>query len=249
MGVDSGLPDFRGNEGFWKAHPLLKQERLSFQDLANPQWFEDDPNRAWGFYGHRFHLYKKVEPHRGFSILQDWGRSKGEDSFVFTSNVDGHFQKSGFHPDAVYECHGSINYLQCQHSCGCAIWSAAELDLAIDNTRLMALGALPRCPSCSAVARPNILMFGDCDWLSRRSEEQHHRFQVWQRRYSRANIVTVEIGAGKEIPTARYAADDMPGTTIRINPRDSEGNRNTLSIPMGALQALENINQILNRGI
>jgi len=24
MGVDSGLPDFRGNQGFWKAYPLFK---------------------------------------------------------------------------------------------------------------------------------------------------------------------------------------------------------------------------------
>ena len=24
MGVDSGLPDFRGNEGFWKAYPVIK---------------------------------------------------------------------------------------------------------------------------------------------------------------------------------------------------------------------------------
>ncbi len=23
MGVDSGLPDFRGNEGFWKAYPII----------------------------------------------------------------------------------------------------------------------------------------------------------------------------------------------------------------------------------
>jgi len=24
MGVDSGLPDFRGKEGFWKAYPPIK---------------------------------------------------------------------------------------------------------------------------------------------------------------------------------------------------------------------------------
>jgi NAD-dependent SIR2 family protein deacetylase len=44
MGVDSGLPDFRGNHGFWKAYPVLEQEGLSFIDLANPQGFENNPN-------------------------------------------------------------------------------------------------------------------------------------------------------------------------------------------------------------
>ena len=29
MGVDSGLPDFRGNEGFWNAYPIAK--KLNFQ--------------------------------------------------------------------------------------------------------------------------------------------------------------------------------------------------------------------------
>ena len=29
MGVDSGLPDFRGDEGFWRAYPALGRARLS----------------------------------------------------------------------------------------------------------------------------------------------------------------------------------------------------------------------------
>ena len=31
MGVDSGLPDFRGTEGFWKAYPALGREQMDFQ--------------------------------------------------------------------------------------------------------------------------------------------------------------------------------------------------------------------------
>ena len=37
MGVDSGLPDYRGTEGFWRAYPPLKQHRLTFRDMANPR--------------------------------------------------------------------------------------------------------------------------------------------------------------------------------------------------------------------
>ena len=36
MGVDSGLPDFRGDQGFWKAYPPLKDKDLGFTDIANP---------------------------------------------------------------------------------------------------------------------------------------------------------------------------------------------------------------------
>ncbi len=34
IGVDSGLSNFRGNQGFWKAHPAFKKEQLSFQGLG-----------------------------------------------------------------------------------------------------------------------------------------------------------------------------------------------------------------------
>src|ERR1700693_1271027 len=51
MGVDSGLPDFRGAEGFWRAYPALKHHRMSFEDMANPASFSKMPTLAWGFYG------------------------------------------------------------------------------------------------------------------------------------------------------------------------------------------------------
>jgi len=245
MGVDSGLPDFRGNHGFWKAYPLLKKENLSFQDLANPSWFRNNPHRAWGFYGHRYKLYKATEPHQGFKILQKWCQTKEIAPFIFTSNVDGHFQKSGFHPDSVYECHGSINHLQCIDGCANNIWAINQLNIGINQARLIATGELPRCPHCSEVARPNILMFGDTQWLPQRSIAQSWNYDQWKAQNSNLKIVTIEIGAGKAIPTARYASESMPGKLIRINPRDSDGYKTIISIPLGSLEALSAIDNML----
>src|SRR6478752_6346225 len=76
MGVDSGLPDFRGTEGFWRAYPPLAELGLRFEEVANPTWFDRDPQLAWGFYGHRLNLYRATEPHEGFSVLRRWGEAK-----------------------------------------------------------------------------------------------------------------------------------------------------------------------------
>jgi len=79
MGVDSGLPDFRGNEGFWKAYPPFARLGLSFIDMANPGWFHQDPELAWGFYGHRLNLSRQTIPHKGFERLLrllKWGHVK-----------------------------------------------------------------------------------------------------------------------------------------------------------------------------
>jgi len=75
MGVDSGLPDFRGDQGFWKAYPPYAKLGLSFVELANPRWFATDPELAWGFYGHRRGLYRRTVPHEGFARLLRWSRA------------------------------------------------------------------------------------------------------------------------------------------------------------------------------
>ena len=77
IGVDSGLPDFRGNQGFWQAYPALAKANLNFSEIASPQAFENDPALAWGFYGHRLAFYRHTIPHPGFDILHQWGRAHG----------------------------------------------------------------------------------------------------------------------------------------------------------------------------
>jgi NAD-dependent SIR2 family protein deacetylase len=101
MGVDSGLPDFRGDKGFWRAYPPYERLGLNFVSLANPRWFTEDPTLAWGFYGHRMELYRRTAPHKGFAILRGWASRMRQGGFVFTSNVDGHFERMGFAAKSV----------------------------------------------------------------------------------------------------------------------------------------------------
>src|SRR4051812_21640548 len=77
MGVDSGMPDFRGDRGFWNAYPPYEKLGLNFIALANPRWFRTDPALAWGFYGHRLNLYRATQPHEGFQILRRWAGRMG----------------------------------------------------------------------------------------------------------------------------------------------------------------------------
>ena len=178
MGVDSGLPDFRGNEGFWRAYPPIKKLGLSFSEMASPHWFKTDPKLAWAFYGHRLHLYRDTTPHDGFKMLLDLVQEKSENYFIYTSNVDGQFQKAGFSEEKIVEVHGSIHFLQCSKDCQDRIWSADDLEIRVDMDRFEALD-IPTCPDCGAVARPNILMFGDWYWNSRRTDAQKSLYIKW----------------------------------------------------------------------
>ena len=246
MGVDSGLPDFRGPEGFWRAYPVFAKLGIRFEEAANPRWFREDPALAWGFYGHRLELYRRTAPHAGFAILSRWAERAPSGAFVFTSNVDGHFQSAGFPPDRIMECHGSIHFLQCVASCHEGIFPADPFHVEIDGATGRAREPFPVCPGCGGLARPNILMFGDWGWLGARSEAQETRLDDW-RGLAEGPLVIVECGAGLGVPTVRMfgerAAALNRGTLIRINPRDLNGAIPKWTIPIrsGALAALREI--------
>jgi len=250
MGVDSGLPDFRGTEGFWRAYPIARKLGLRFEELANPRWFKEDPYLAWAFYGHRLNLYRKTQPHEGFYILRKLGESKKGGYFVFTSNVDGQFQKAGYDEKKIVEVHGSIHHLQCSVPCMDDIWSAEGTNVEIDMENFRAKDPLPRCKHCKEIARPNILMFGDWEWVPHRTAGQEFLFERWLERIDDTGyrLAIIEIGAGKAVPTVRLlsesVADQFYGTLIRINPRDYDvPSSRHISVPMGGLEGIKAITE------
>ena len=247
MGVDSGLPDFRGKEGFWKAYPPYQRLGLDFVALANPRWFTEDAPLAWGFYGHRMGLYRQATPHDGFSILARWARRMKSGTFIFTSNVDGQFQRAGFDPDRIVEVHGSFAGMQCTRECGIGVFPGGSFHVEIDPETMKAIHPLPSCPGCGALVRPNILMFGDWGWDSRRTDSQMQRMNSWIDSLGDAKLVVVEAGAGKAIPTVRVTCEKLvrafAGTLVRINPREVDVPTGHVSIPMNALDALRTLDK------
>lgn len=248
MGVDSGLPDFRGKQGFWNAYPEAKKRGLSFSEMANPVWFESDPAMAWAFYGHRLHLYRDTMPHKGFGMLLECAKEKKGGYFVFTSNVDGQFQKAGFDNGCIEEVHGSIHHLQCIDDCRGALWSADKESVDIDMASFKAQ-SYPHCPDCRRTARPNILMFSDWGWNESRSYAQKRNFHRWLGEVDENNyrLVVVEIGAGEAVPTVRMMSENIAwkhrAPLIRINPRDFylPESISGWGLPMGGIEGIENI--------
>ena len=200
---------------------------MSFSDAANPRFFHQDPHKFWFFYGHRYNIYREKFPHQGFKDMLEIGeKTMNGNYFVFTSNVDNHFSKAGFDDERIIECHGSIMHFQCP--CKWEVYEADVDKIELDETTYEAK-SIPKCPGCDAPVRPNILMFGDFDWISDRTYSQEERFRRWISDIDRESLTIIESGAGENVPTIRRTSEDfltritMGGaqtTLIRINPRD-----------------------------
>ena len=248
IGVDSGLPDFRGNTGFWKAYKPYEKLGIGFADAANPTHFRNDPAFGWGFYGHRTNLYRRTIPHAGFQVLRSWMERFERLGFVITSNVDGQFQKAGFDEDRLLEVHGSIHWLQCLSLCSPKLWPNNET-IEIDETDMRARN-IPLCPHCGGVSRPNILMFNDFSWISKRTDSQQAAFNRFIKQQRGKRIVIVEIGAGTSVNRIRYTSETIAGNSsririIRLNLNEPDIRPPPLGLSCGALDGLRKIDSLM----
>ena len=112
MGIDSGLPDFRGTTtGLFRG--TLDKLSMSYEEMSDSQHFERDAPFAWGVNYTQLEMYRSATPHEGYAVLRRWAAILGKPYFVYTSNIDGQFAKAGFPADKVVACHGDLMHLQC----------------------------------------------------------------------------------------------------------------------------------------
>ena len=113
----------------------------------------------------------------------------------------GIFRKRGFEEGRIYEVHGTLERLQCAHNCRDLSWSAKEFQPVVDNENLRLLSEPPRCPYCQRLARQNVLMFDDYFYSSNYQNLKRNKLDLWLKEVQ--NLVVIELGAGKAIPTVR----------------------------------------------
>jgi NAD-dependent SIR2 family protein deacetylase len=223
MGVDSGIPDYRGSDGFWTARP-------GWESLAQGRWFLEDYEAATEVMTMKARVFERARPHAGYAALRDIAARMHRGVFVYTSNVDSHFERAGFHPDAIMECHGSMRWAQCAEMCTRDVWRAQAPSQPP-----------PECPNCGGHTRPNVLLFGDNMWTSQRHVYQNKRYAEWKQRLEDARVVVLEIGAGQTIPSVReqceQIAERFGGTHIRLNPFEAEI-EGGIGVAMGACAGL-----------
>ena len=141
VSTESGIPDFRGANGFY-----FQEREIPLETVLSIDFFERHPQAYWEW----FHeIYRPVEPngaHRALASLEAAGRLDA----VITQNIDGLHQRAGSR--TVWELHGNWERLVCTR-CG----AVASLGDAVT----VGGDPVPACPSCTSQMRPDIVMYGE----------------------------------------------------------------------------------------
>jgi NAD-dependent deacetylase len=142
ISTESGIPDFRSPTGIWAEYDPMEYATIAA--------FRRDPVKVWEFYARRFDVLISAEPNAGHLALAELERI-GLVEAIVTQNIDGLHERAGSRD--VIEVHGSIRSASCLE-CG----ERVPLEQVVYSLRT---AAAPPCPSCGAVLKPDVVMFGE----------------------------------------------------------------------------------------
>jgi NAD-dependent deacetylase len=152
ISAESGVPTFRGPGGLWQNHRA--------EELATPEAFARDPRLVWEWYAWRRELVAECRPNAGHLALARWMLGR-EGVTLATQNVDALHERAARDaagpgsPEAAYpiRLHGSLASARCTR---CQYRTDEPVPVDASST-----DSLPRCPTCGALLRPDVVWFGE----------------------------------------------------------------------------------------
>ena len=150
ISAESGIPTFRGNDGYWTKgsknyHPM---------ELATLSAFHQQPELVWEWYHYRRGVCNNANPNPGHYAIAKLEKlitqlNNDQEFHLITQNVDGLHLRAGSSMEKTYQIHGNTDYMRCVNSCTKGIYP-----IPVDQL-------LPLCPECEALARPHVLWFDE----------------------------------------------------------------------------------------
>jgi NAD-dependent deacetylase len=144
ISTESGLPDFRSDNGFWaKNKPIQFNEFMLSEEKQKLSWERNI----------ELHLQlRKIKPNIGHAFVEKI-ISMQKNNFLITQNIDGLHQKSGVPKDKIIEIHGSAIEAAC-------LKCEAKQNILDFHDAIKSKASLPKCTDCGGVVKVATISFG-----------------------------------------------------------------------------------------
>lgn len=192
ISAESGIPTFRGEEGYWK----VGSRNYHPQEMATWASFCRMPDDVWAWYLYRRAVCRAAPPNAAHEALARLEAAIGDDFLLVTQNVDGLHLRAGNSLKRTYQIHGNIDFMRRAGRESAAVpipesvgedWSkgASLSDEARAQLRF----------ADGAPARPHVLWFDEC------YDEEHYRFESAIRAAAECRLlVVVGTTGGTNLP-------------------------------------------------
>ena len=252
VSAESGIPTFRGKDGYWRKLDPIK--------LATADAFTRDPQLVWDWYRERRQRISDARPNAAHEAIARLAQQTN-DFLLITQNVDDLHMRGGVPAEKMVQIHGDIFVTRCSR-CGFsnvdrggsteppgprAIHSESGRLRSIAPTLEDDLG-VPTCPNCTELMRPGVVWFGEqlpwnemqrvetfldgggCDVVIVAGTTATFGYIIdWALRGSRNGGQLIEVNP-EQTPLSRFATQLVPEPAAIALPRIVDGLRTSRSL-------------------
>ena len=143
VSAESGIPTFRGKDGYWR--------NLDPTKLATAEAFARDPQLVWKWYRERRQRIRNARPnaaHEAIARLAHWT----DEFLLVTQNVDDLHARAATPPQRMVQIHGDIFVTRC---------SRCDFRRFEHQHEYEQEHEIPRCFECQALMRPGVVWFDE----------------------------------------------------------------------------------------
>ena len=145
VSAESGIPTFRGKDGYWR--------NLDPAKLATPEAFARDPQLVWDWYRERRQRIRNAQPNAAHEAIARLAE-RTDDFLLVTQNVDDLHARAGVAAEKMVQIHGDIFIT------GCSRCDFRRRDYEQEHEHEHEVG-IPTCSKCGAFMRPGVVWFGE----------------------------------------------------------------------------------------
>ena len=169
ISAESGIPTFRGPEGYWTVGSKVYMP----EEMATLKMFLQQPEEVWQWYLFRRGVCLNAVPNAGHLALAEMERYLGDRFSLITQNIDNLHIRAGNTLERTYQIHGNANFCRCSAECSKILYPlATELEVERDTQKLSDDEIrLLHCPNCDSWLRPHVLLFDEY------YDEEYFRFE------------------------------------------------------------------------
>ncbi len=159
ISAESGIPTFRGPEGFWTVGSRVYQP----QEMATFRMFQQNPKAVWQWYLYRLGICLSAKPNTGHYALVEMARLFPNRFALITQNVDNLHLRAGQQTAHTFQIHGNISFVRCSRDCRIQLnpLPAGITGKSKSEPLSEAEWHSLHCPSCAGLLRPHVLWFDE----------------------------------------------------------------------------------------
>jgi NAD-dependent deacetylase len=168
ISAESGIPTFRGPEGYWTINSKVYMP----ETMATKQMFDANPEEVWQWYLYRLGVCEHAKPNQGHNALVKMEKKLGDRFSLITQNVDNLHIRAGNSLERTYQIHGNITKIRCSRNCHSELHKLDQKLFTKHEKKQLTVDEIDKlhCNQCGNWMRPHVL------WFDEYYDEMNYRF-------------------------------------------------------------------------